>query len=169
MRARLFDPIGPLWTRVLAPLVSAFGMLFGLIAPFSATAKGTIFFAAAAAFLVAPLVLGRRRQREVRLKLGPGYVDVTGAGVLNQRIRARSVTAASTTRTERGVALALKRDRRDDRPLILELDGEDDVKALRDALGIGYNGFGFLGWPTGLANSEVVLRVARVACALLAG
>lgn len=166
MRARLTDPVGPFWTRVLGPALATLGMLAGLVGPFSDGTKGAVFFSSLAALLLSSLVLGRRPSRDVTLELGPGHVDVVGAGVLNQRLTAQSISGASAARTRRGVEIALLRSWRDERPVLLEVKDDDDAKAVRDALGIGYHGFGVLVWPTHLVTNSIVSAVARLLAAL---
>lgn len=127
--------------------------------------KGILFFLGAALFFLAPLVLPRLRPRDATIELGAGYVDVKGAGVVSQRIRTRDVVAASTARTEDGVALAIGRRGRGDRPIVLDLANDDDAGRVRDALGIGHFGFGALSWPMKRGQTIGAAMIARVAVA----
>ena len=95
--------------------------------------------------LAGPSLLGKRRPREVEIALGPGYLDVQGAGLLNQRIRGRGVTGASTAYLTQGVGLVLSHR---GRPVAFELHDESDADAARHALGIGHHGIGELQWRT---------------------
>ena len=166
MRARVSDPIGPRWLRALAPAFAVLVMSMAVLLPIeAATAKGLVFFVGAALFFGAGLALPRLRPRPATIALGDGYIDIADAGVARQRIRTRDVTAASTARTRDGVALALVRKGRDDRPLVLDLASDDDARRVRDALGIGHFGFGSLEWPTKLANVGVGQVLARLGAA----
>jgi hypothetical protein len=166
MRARILDPAGPAWTRA-API--ALGLLLavlGAFGPGTATVRGVVFLVGMATLFVGPLFVGRQRTRDATLRLAPGAVTVTGAGRLNQTIRAAKVTAASTARVGDRVALALQRDGRANRPLVLEVASEVDAKALREALGIGFFGFGVLAWPTGPRPVDTWDAFARIVAGL---
>jgi hypothetical protein len=158
MRARIVDPVGPLWSRALPYLAAA--LLVGSACAFTAAALPLLALAATAFFL-APWLVGRRRMREAELLLGPGYVDVKRAGLLSQRIDARAIMGASTARLEDGVGLALQR-RRKDRAISLLVASDAEAHAIRDALGIGHNGFGEVRWilgPTGRVSLQELARV----------
>ncbi len=166
MRARVSDPIGPLWLRALAPAISIAIMALSLILPIEAAPiKGLVLFSGAALFFAAGLFVPRLKPRDATIALGDGFIDVTNAGISNQRIRTRDVTAASTARTKNGVALALRCKGRGDRPVIVDLANDDDARRVRDALGIGHYGFGSLTWPTRRGQGAGTLAFARLAAA----
>jgi hypothetical protein len=138
VRATIIDPVGPRWTR-LAPYVAA--ALLTVAACVSPAPAWLLVVLAAAAFYLAPWIAGRRRPREAELVLGPGYVDVKGAGLLSRRLRARAIVGASTARVEKGVGLALQL-KGQGRAMSLVVPTDADAHAVREALGIGHNGFG---------------------------
>lgn len=148
MRARLTDPMGPTWIRWAIPLFSMALAVLSAFGPWDGSGTGFVFSLSMAILFLGSLVIGRRPSRDVNLELGAGYIAVTGAGALNQRIHVRDIRAASTARGARGVGLALVRGAEGARPLFLDLGGEDGAKAVRDALGIGHFGLGTLTWPT---------------------
>ena len=147
MRARLVDPKGPLWTR-LVPSAGA-ALLIGASLFFAGpgdTLITTALLLMGMGITIGRTLLGKHSPRWAEIALGPGFVDVKGAGLLNQRIRGRRVKGASTAYVARGgVGLVLQRR---DRPIALELRDDDDANAVRDALGIGHHGFGKVGWRT---------------------
>jgi hypothetical protein len=169
VRARIVDPVGPRWWRALPYLTSSFFLLAACFAPSGATALLGIGFTA---FFLAPWLSGRRAARDVELLLGPGHIDVRGAGLLSQRIEARSIEGASTARLQRGVGLAIARSGRD-RAVSFVLENDADAHAVRDALGIGHHGFGELPWVLGPSGTEKIDALARLfawpsACASVA-
>ncbi len=154
MRARLHDPHGPIALRgypwylgaVLALLVATFGEFAGEL-------RGLLAISGAMLFNL-PVLLPRLGPRNVEVVLGAGYVDVKRAGVRRQRIRARDVTGASTALLGSKIVLSLARKGRKDIPIALELESLDEVKAIRDALGVGHDGFGTVLWPSALRSTE---------------
>jgi hypothetical protein len=163
MRARLTDPNGPAWTRLVVPMLALAIALGGVFAPWSGSMRGVSFCVAAALFFIGPLVFGRRRTQEVELDLGAGCVEVKGcARTMKQTIRAADVYAASAARSTNGVGVAIVRGSRNARPIVLDLPDEDGAKAVRDALGIGHFGLGILTWPTARRPLDDWTSLARV-------
>ena len=148
LRARVCDPLGPRWLRILAPAVA--GMLVA-VPPF---APGPRHVCAAASLLGAAVFFGRRlfrirnAARSGGVLVHPGSIEIVGAGLLDQPVRAASLVGASSARTKEGVTLALVRRGSTDRPLVLDFEREADLEAVRRALGLGHFGFGEVGWPT---------------------
>jgi len=174
VRARVSDPIGPFWWRWLPTGVSVLVMALAVALSMDAGSfKGALLAIGAMLFFLAPMFLPRLGAREATLELGSGVVRVKDAGIASQTIRTRDVVAASTARTREGIALALVRKGREGRPLVLDLQSEDDARRVRDALGIGHFGFGSLEWPTKRGTALGFTIFARVAaaisCALMAG
>lgn len=166
MRARVHDPLGPRWTRRVVPALAVLVMLVGLLTPAGAALRASVALAGVALLVASRLLQVLHASREVVLRLGAGHVDVPRAGLLSQRIRARSVRAASSARTAKGVALALVRSDAPERPIVLELQSEDDLTRVRRALGIGHFGCGEIAWPT--TRTDPVSSLGRaVASALL--
>jgi hypothetical protein len=85
-------------------------------------------------------------------------VRISRAGVVSQHIAARQVCAASSAATERGVSLALVRNVRSDRPIVIEVATREDAATLRRALGIGVRGFGPVSWPATTGWGVLLLR-----------
>jgi hypothetical protein len=166
MRARILDPAGPAWLRAAPVVLGLVLALFGAFGPGTATLRGVTFMIGMAALFAGPVFIRRQRARDATLRLEPGAVTVTGAGRLNQTIRAHKVTAASTARIGDRVVLALQRDRRAGRPVMLEVGSEEDANALREALGIGFFGFGELAWPTGPRPVDAWDTIARIVAGL---
>jgi hypothetical protein len=167
MRARLHDPIGPRWSRAVLPAIGAASMALGSYwFKTHGPPMNFGFFVGLAIVLLAPLLLGRNRPRIVELALHPGRVAVKRAGILGQTIRAQSVVAASTARTETGVSLALVC-KNQNAPLLLELEGTEEAKAVCDALGIGHHGFGVLTWERDPRPIDRTVQGTRIFVSIL--
>jgi hypothetical protein len=170
MRARFSDPQGP-WRWRFAPFVPPILMILtGIFGPWSG---GTAMLIALGGFLglnAAGLVPTRQRKpHAVELVCGPGYVDVRGAALRAQRLRAKQITGATTARTHRGVLLTLTHAKRQD-PLTLELADEAEVERVRQSLGIGHGGVGTIAWhtrPSATVRQAYIARAMTVAIALL--
>lgn len=168
MRARLVDPKGPLWTRLVptagAALLLGAGLFF-FNGPGDTLIK-TALLMMSMGLTIGRVLFGKHSPREAEIALGPGYVDVKGAGLLNQRIRGRRVKGASTAfLAHGGVGLVLQRP---GRPIALELRDEADANAARDALGIGHHGFGKVAWRAkAYAQIKSWTPVALLAMAIL--
>ncbi len=124
------------------------------------------FFVGLAIVLLSPLLLGRNRPRIVELAFDAGRVTVKQGGILGQTIRSKNVVAASTARTETGVSLALVC-KNQKAPLLLELEGSADAKAVCDALGIGHHGFGTLKWERDRQPIDRTVQGVRMLAAAL--
>ena len=163
MRARVIDPTGPLWTRLvvllLPPLLLGLGVSTGLFSDRAMALLG-------AALFVLPALVPRLRPREAEIVPGPGFVDIKRAGLLDQRIRGRSVKGASTAFLTQGIGLVLQHG---DRPITLELHEDRDADAVRDALGIGHHGFGRVGWTVHSAPRISMAQMVWVAFAGVCG
>jgi hypothetical protein len=172
VRARIHDATGPRWTRLVLPAIGALGMVAGLFRWRADGAPlGPDFFVGFALFIVAPLLLGRHSPRAVELVAVPGRLLVRRAGLLTQTIHARDLNGGSTTSSAGGVTLAIGRANRD-APTLLELTRDEDLKAVRDALGIGHHGFGSLSFPTAprvVDRLRATLRICAAAAAFLIG
>ncbi len=170
MRASFLDPQGPLLARSWPYLTLLVAWLVGLEGVGSSAAANALTLGAVIVFFVLRTVHWRQtRPRDVALSLGPGYVEVKGAGLRNQRIAAKSVKGATTATTSRGVLLTLNHAGRS-QSLTLEVANEGDADRLRRALGIGHGGFGVLSWNTATDSSQKIGTVGNagiVAFALL--
>jgi hypothetical protein len=165
MVCRVCDPHGPHRLRnprLLLPAVALALLLLGPLLPF-ATPLRAMAPLLGVALLFARLSL-RLGPRTGTLELGAGRVTLR-AGPLSQTIRAADVRAASTTRTPRGVALALVRREVGSRPLLLEVDRFEQLEEIRKSLKLGYLGFGEISWPARAGAG----RVFSAAASLLLG
>ncbi|HEU4532962.1 MAG TPA: hypothetical protein VFS00_02545, partial [Polyangiaceae bacterium] len=172
MRARIYDPIGPWWLRLPLPLVGALLCGASLMAGERAASLGWLPLSIGLGLLaLSRLWPPRFAERDAQLELGPGRVEVRGAGPLTQRIVATRVRAASTAQVEGGYAVALECPGRGRHPLVLRVESPSEVERICDALGVGYYGVGVLQWPgggSGLPGLEhIVAWVAVLGCALL--
>jgi hypothetical protein len=91
--------------------------------------------------------------------LVPGAVKIREAGVFSQTLRARSINALSVVRTERGImgargsaaptsAVAIQRPLRGGVPLVLDVATDADARRIREVLGVGRQGYGYLAFTT---------------------
>lgn len=165
MKARLTDVAGPLKRRrVFTFVVGAYALVTLIVSAlftglYLPLLFGAIFLA------LAPLFPRRSRPRTVDLTVHAGYIDIENAGLLSDRLRATEIVAASTTRTEGGVALALaRRTRQLEPPLVLEVKTEREVTAIREALGLGYHGHGALVWPVSIPPMQGFFSTIRALC-----
>ncbi|MDB4998811.1 MAG: hypothetical protein JWM74_6243 [Myxococcaceae bacterium] len=167
MRARLHDPIGPWWSRAVLPGIGVFSMALGTYwFETHGPPMNFGFFVGLAIVLLSPLLLGRNRPRIVELAFHAGRVTVKQGGILGQTIRSKNVLAASTARTDTGVSLALVC-KNQKAPLLLELEGTDEAKAVCDALGIGHHGFGTLKWERDRQPVDRTVQGVRMLAAAL--
>jgi hypothetical protein len=164
MRATIFDPVGPLLTRGLPTLVGAAALVLTVLPAYLGIPHlGTLLLLlTSAAWHLSPILVGRRAKRSAELVLGPGYVDVKRAGLVSQRIRARDVQGASTSRLRDGVSLALHRKGRADHSIALNLDSEADAAKVCEALGIGHHGYGTLCWPIRPSSGSMLYAFTRI-------
>jgi hypothetical protein len=148
--------------RRIAPLTGLALLVLGPLAPAAAGTRAAVAILGMTLLFATHLVKPRFRPRAAALSLASDHVKVH-AGVLSQRIRAREVTAASTARTARGVALAIvQRESKGRRPLWLELDDDESLERVRRSLHLGHFGFGEMAWPTERPAGSLVLSVFSV-------
>ena len=145
--ARVCDPAGPRWWRVLVTVGITPLALLGALLPSSFSLRIVWLLTAVAWLVLLRLVVPRLKARACELCIEPGAVRLRRAGAASQRIRAADVHGASTAALGSGFSLALTRHGPDDRPLWLELDSPGDLDGVRRALGIGHAGFGELHCP----------------------
>jgi hypothetical protein len=173
LRARVCDPLGPRWVRTVAPTLAAMMIVLPPFAPGSESLRATVALLGAALFFGRRLVGPRFRARDASVALHPGSIEITGAGLLDQFVHAADVVAASSARTTTGVALALVRRGSAERPLVLDFTEEEDLAAVRRALGLGHFAFGELSWPTkpraNALRGSPTLAAAWLAMGLCAG
>lgn len=168
MRASFLDPQGPLLARSLPYLALVTAWLVGLEsvgssdAVIAVTLGAVLVFCALRAFHWRP-----SRPHETTLSLGPGYVDVRGAGLRNQRIHARSILGATTASTRGGVLLTLAHAKRS-LPITFEVESEADADRLRRVLGIGHGGFGILSWSTVTDTARRIGTIGNAGIAICA-
>jgi hypothetical protein len=172
VRAHVCDPLGPRWLRAAGPALAAMMIVVPPFMPGSATLRATIALLGAALFFARRLLRPRFRARDANVEVHPGSIAIAGAGVLDQLVHASDIVAASSARTPTGVSLALVRRGSTERPLLLDFGGEDDLTAVRRALGLGHFAFGEVSWPTrSRANAlrgSTVLALAWLAMAVSA-
>jgi hypothetical protein len=171
MRARIYDPVGPWWLRLPLPLLGALSAGGGFAWGWrEGGSGGWVALAVGLGLLSLSRVLPPRfAEREARLELGPGRVDVREAGALAQRIVATRVRAASTAQLEGAYAVAIEGPGRGRHPLVLEVESAADVERICDALGVGYYGVGELRWPGGSRRLERLVAWGGAAgCAFVA-
>ena len=166
LRARVSDPVAPAWRRRTPYLVAA--ALFVAALPVSAASgnvAAALFGYAFALCIAGPLFAPRRAPEDVRVELSHGRVDLV-TDRERRTLRARGLVGASTARLGDGrVALALMRPG-DHAPMVLELENEGAAAAVSRALGIGYDGFGFLSWRTAPRATERLMPALRAICAV---
>jgi hypothetical protein len=163
-RARISDPIGPRWTRLLVPTLATTTLILDYLwAALDSASPGPAFFVAALLLLFARPLLGRHRSRNCELVLTPGKVQVRDAGLLNQTIETGDVSGASTSVGEDGnTIVAVARSGRMGRPLHFEVDSTARASEIRQALGIGYGGYGTLAWKLSGSSFELYTNLARI-------
>jgi hypothetical protein len=153
LHARVCDPLGPRWVRFLQRCLSAglvpLPVIFFLMIYGQDTDAAVLFLPCAVILAVRYLIATRAPVRRAELVAFDGSIAVRRAGLLSQRIDAADVVGASTARTESGVTLALVRRFSKGRPLLLDLESDDDLDEVRAALRIGHFGFGEIAWPVG--------------------
>jgi hypothetical protein len=174
LRARVCDPLGPRWLRALIPAFAILLLILplfapGLFAPGDESARLTASLLGAALFFGRRLIQPRFPDRDATVEVAAGSIAIAQAGALSQTINASDVVAASTARTAEGVALALVRRGATERPLVLDFAAEEELDAVRRALGLGHFGFGTVGWPTRARSTALqgstILAVAWLAIA----
>jgi hypothetical protein len=162
---RVCDPGGPRWVSAAVPVLGIALFALGALGPGDAQVRAPELLLGVAVLLGQGLLRLRFAPREGSLELDAGCIRVH-AGALSQRIRAAEVRAASTSRTARGLALAIvKRDPRS-RPVVLEVSTDEELESIRKSLHLGHFGFGELAWPT---TSPAGGPIRSTFLALLAG
>jgi hypothetical protein len=161
MRARLVDSNAWPWGARAVPLVSGAIALCAFFPVESPRFRVHAFFAAIAVLLGAPLLFRRGIDREVRLELAPGRVVAYSQDEAPYAIEASQIAAASTAREGDKTIVSIERRRARGRPIHLELDSEDDARAVHEALGLGRGNVGAMTWRTAALSS--VQRIARIA------
>ncbi len=168
VRAKIHDPTGPRWTRLVLPALGMMGVLAGFFWWYAdRTPLGPDFYMGMALLLAGPVILGRHAPRNAELVVHPGRIDVRRAGLLTQTIHAKDIGGASASASPGGIMLALERYGRN-APTLLELPSDADGKAVRDALGIGHHGVGTLSWPIASRLVDRVSIATRSAAAVSA-
>ncbi|HEY5145930.1 MAG TPA: hypothetical protein VII82_04155 [Polyangiaceae bacterium] len=172
VRARVCDPTGPRWLRLVTPAVAAMLIVFSPIAPLVAGLRATGLLVGAALFFARRVFRLRFRARDANVHVCPGSIQIVNAGLLDQPVRAADILAASTARTTDGVALAIVRRGSTERPLVLDFASEADLDAVRRPLGLGHFGFGEVAWPTRVRSAALqgstLLAAAWLAIAVCA-
>ncbi len=169
-RARISDPIGPRWTRMLLPSLALGTLVLDYLwAALDNASPGPAFYVAAFLLLCARPLLGRHRSRNCELSLLPGKVMVRDAGLLNQNIEMEDVSGASTSVGPDGTTtIAIARSARMGRPLHFEVAHSENASEIRQALGIGHGGYGTLAWKVSGGNFELGTNIARIVGGLAA-
>ncbi len=163
-RARISDPIGPVWTRLLLPSLAVVTLVLDYLwAALDNASPGPAFYLAALLLLFARPLLGRHRSRNCELVLSPGKVRVRAAGLLNQNIDTVDVSGASTSVGQDGTTtIAIARAARMGRPLHFEVPRSENAAEIRQALGIGFGGYGTLAWKISGGTFEKATNFARI-------
>lgn len=169
MRVSFSDPQGPRLLRVapyVPPLV-LLGMAFA--SPFWGLATAAVIACGAVGLFhlagLAPLRQGVCRPAE--LECGPGFVAIKTSAARSQKIHARQIAGATTSRTSRGILFTIEHKDRD-QPLSIEVQSESDADKVRHALGIGHGGVGSVGWRTAPSTTAKTSWVGRLLTAILA-
>jgi hypothetical protein len=168
--ATLHDAEGPRHRRfALEALAIVLGLAsFGLV--FAGVSGPTISVAMAASIAMAlfsRVLMPRARARRATLVCSKGSVRVTKAQTLNRTLRARDIVGATTARHEEHFVMSFGLKNREGRPLHLEVDTEDDVRTVCDALGIGHAGFGSVGFTLRARPRDLFEAIVRVVCGML--
>lgn len=153
MQARFRDPRRPRgqkWVRQIPAFILLLTALAGGFSPVYLLVLLGLSVIASSALALLPS--RDTRTLDATLELGPGQV-VVRAGRRREVVHAKEITGASTTKTKRGFALTMAREKAD-APTTLEVESEAEVDRLRLALGIGHGGHGTLGWWTTPSASQ---------------
>jgi hypothetical protein len=161
MRARVLDPVGPLRFRALPWLLGPLTFLLACFLPLGDVASFSMFVASGALFCVTPFIPFRGKPHEAELVFRPGAVEIKKAGRANQKIRAKDILGATTALVPDGVLLTLNHKKRKSVPIQMIVKDLESVKKVRDALGIGHDGFGTVFFPTDSRAAETGDGVLR--------
>jgi hypothetical protein len=166
-RARIHDPVGPRWTRLLLPsLAIVTGVLDYVWAALDDSAPGPAFFCALILIMWARPLLGRHRPRNCEVVLEPGKMTITRAGLLDQTLHTEDVTGASTSQSpDSGTSVAIARG--NGRPLHVEVEDGAHANKIREALGIGFGGYGALRWRVRPAFHDFLFMLVRFVGSIL--
>lgn len=168
MRVAFTDPQGSMiWRAVpfLGPIATFSFAVFGLEGTPCWT---TAFLSLGALNLLGVLSFRQRKPRAAEVELHAGYIQIKRAGTRNQRIRARDIVGATTTRTRDGVLLTFQHASRD-QPITLCVADDNEANQIRHALGIGHSGFGTVAWrsvPNASTKTMVGGSAVAAACFL---
>lgn len=165
MIVRVIDARSPARRKIA---VTALCVVAGVFAPhlpfFDSNVRGAIAcvlyaLACAASFLVRDTV-----EHVVDADLVPGELRTPVRVLAN----ASRLVGASSARTERGIAFAFAHRNRLRTPLVLEVKNDGEARALREALGIGYGGFGMMAWVLAPRSPArwAIARIVGVLCFL---
>jgi hypothetical protein len=166
MRAKVFDPVGPSPFRLLPWFLSPVAFLLACLLPVGDLATSLLFIASGGLFCLTPFVPLRMKPRQAQLEFHPGYVAVKNAGRMNQKIRAKDILGATTALVPEGVLLTLNHKKRKNVPIQIVVKSLDEVKTVRDALGIGHDGFGTVFFSTDSRTGQMADGVMRGAALL---
>ena len=155
MRARVLDPVGPALFRYLPWVLGPIAFVLGCALPLGDAGTFALLSFSGALFCLTPFIPLRARPRVAELEFFPGYVRVKNAGRINQKIHAKDVAGATTARVSEGVLLTLNHKKRKSVPVQIVVQNLEEVKKIRDALGIGHDGFGTVFFPTDSRSAEV--------------
>ena len=93
------DPQGPRASRTLPYALPVALLLLAIFGPLPEVASSLTGVASVAIFnLIGIVGVRQRKARNGELECGPGYIEIKRAGTRNQRIHARDITGATTSR-----------------------------------------------------------------------
>ena len=164
IEAWLHDAEGPLRRRFLMHGVALAAFVAAIVLATTVGGRESIavLFASFAMALVARVLPPRAPASRASVVCTKGRVRVAKAGLQNRKLVAKDVVGATTARHGDHFVLSLALRKRESRPLHLELDTLADVKTVCDALAIGHNGFGAVGFTLRARAIDVAESVARV-------
>jgi hypothetical protein len=165
VRASFTDPQGPKVWRLAPYLATIATFLFAIFGPLEGPPAVGLGVAAAIGFhLLGIFSFRQRKPRQVELVLGPGYVEVKRAGSRNQRISAKGIVGATTSRTPDGLLITLQHEKRD-QPISFLVSSDAEAEKVRHALGIGHGGFGTIAWKSAVDSSVRHGWIGRIVAA----
>lgn len=155
MRAKVFDPVGPPLYRALPWLLAPLAFVAACALPVGDAATFCLFIASGLFVSLTPFIPPRIAPSEAELEFHPGYVAIKKGGRKNQKIRAKDILGATTALVPDGVLLTLNHKKRKNVPIQIIVKSLDEVKKVRDALGIGHDGFGTVFFSTEAQTGRV--------------